>query len=51
MSLARAHNVERRREGVLRIHLPFGATPVLQEAGQTSGFSDGSAAGSSGVVD
>ena len=50
---ARVRNLEeeRRRERVLRIHLPFGATTVLQEAGQTLGVSDGSAAGSSGVVD
>jgi hypothetical protein len=50
---ARVRNLEeeRRRERVLRIHLPFGATTVLEEAGQTLGVSDGSAAGSSGVVD
>jgi H+/Cl- antiporter ClcA len=50
---ARVRNLEeeRRRERVLRIHLPFGATAVLEEAGQTLGVSDGSAAGSSGVVD
>jgi hypothetical protein len=50
---ARIRNLEEDagRERVLRIHLPLGATAVLQEAGQTLGVSDGSAAGSWGVVD
>jgi CBS domain-containing protein len=50
---ARVRNLEeeRRRERVLRIHLPFGTTAALEEAGQTSGVSEGSAAGSSGVAD
>ena len=50
---ARVRNLEeeRRRERVLRIHLPFRATAVLEEAGQTSGVSEGSAAASSGVPD
>jgi CBS-domain-containing membrane protein len=43
---------ERRRERVLRIHLPFGATAALQEeAGQTLGVSEGSVSGSSEAVD
>jgi predicted transcriptional regulator len=39
---------ERRRERVLRIHLPFSAAPALEEGGQTSGVSNGSDTGSSG---
>jgi predicted transcriptional regulator len=42
---------ERHRERVLRIHLPFGATAVLEEADQTLGVSEGSVAGSSDVAD
>jgi CBS-domain-containing membrane protein len=38
---------ERRRERVLRIHLPFSAA-ALEEGGQTSGVSNGSDTGSSG---
>ncbi|HXI44574.1 MAG TPA: chloride channel protein [Bryobacteraceae bacterium] len=51
---ARVRNLEeeRRRERVLRIHLPFGATAVLQEeAGQTLGVSKGSVSGSAEAVD
>ncbi len=39
---------ERRRERMLRVRLPFGTG--LEETGQTSGVSEGSAADSSGVA-
>jgi len=51
---ARVRNLEeeRRRERVLRIHLPFGATVALkEEEGQTLGVSEGSVSGSSEAVD
>jgi chloride channel protein, CIC family len=50
---ARVRNLEeeRRRERVLRVHLPFGATAVVEEPGQTLGVSEGSEADSSGVAD
>jgi len=41
---------ERRRERVLRIHLPFGEAAVGQEKGQTSGVSGGSSASSPGAA-
>jgi CBS domain-containing protein len=50
---ARVRNLEqeRRRERVLRIHLPFGHEKEMEEAGQTSGVSNGSETDSSSVAD
>jgi CBS domain-containing protein len=50
---ARVRNLEqeRRRERVLRIHLPFAREQEMEEAGQTSGVSNGSETDSSSVVD